>query len=434
MKARHLFIVLVLLGWSAAVFGQATPSGSEFQVNTYNTGNQRNADVTMAADGSFIVVYTSDGGDGDFGTVFAQRYNANGTKRGGEFVVNSYTTSTQSSPSIDCEADGDFVVVWSSNGGTGTDTDSNSVQGQRFGSDGSSVGSQFQINTHTTSSQGEPWIDHCGNNDFVVVWSSNEQDGHSRGVYGQRYNSDGSLKGSEFAINTYTNNNQMHPQVGCDQNGDFVVAWQHDSYTWGAYTRNTIFARTYGSNGSPHQTPEFQVSGDTTRHWNRPSVDSADNGNFVVAWYGYDNPVWNYSTFARRYDFDGDALGSQFMVNDGAGDPTGSAEGFPSVGMDSDGDFIVVWKEWCGNTTCRHDILARGYNSDGSNLFSEWQVNSYTTENQDSPEIALAGGGIGRFVIVWETDESAGPDGSDSTQGQLYTSPIPVVLQKFITE
>jgi hypothetical protein len=398
------------------------PVGSEFQVNTYATGNQRQGTVAMAADGSFVVVFQSDGGDGDSGAILAQRFAADGTKTGSELVVNSYTTSSQGSPAVACEADGDFVVAWSSNGSAGTDTDSNSIQGQRFAADGTPIGSQFQINTHTTSSQSGPRIAMCGNDSFVVVWASDEQDGHSFGVFGQRFSAKGSPAGSEFQVNTYITNNQTQARVACDADGDFVVTWtchnrDHDG-VGGIDPRNTIYAQRFSSTGTKAGS-ELQISGSTTVHWQWPAVDMAPNGDFVVTWYGYDNPVWNYSTFVRRYAADGTPKAAELMVNDT--NPTGSAEGHPSVAVDQHGDFIVVWAEWSGNTTARHDILARGFHADGSELFAEWMVNTHTIENQDEPEIALAGHGMGRFVVIWEADESAGPDLTDSTQGQLYS-------------
>jgi hypothetical protein len=48
---------------------------------------------------------------------------------GSQFQVDTYTTSFQSSPSVAAEADGDFVVVWVS----GSDASDYSNQGQRYG-------------------------------------------------------------------------------------------------------------------------------------------------------------------------------------------------------------------------------------------------------------------------------------------------------------
>jgi len=51
---------------------------------------------------------------------------------GAQFEVNTYTTNSQFVPSVAADSDGDFVVVWESNGSSGTDTSSYSVQGQRY--------------------------------------------------------------------------------------------------------------------------------------------------------------------------------------------------------------------------------------------------------------------------------------------------------------
>ena len=66
---------------------------------------------------------------------------------------------------------GDFVVVWTSIGSYGTDTSGSSKQGQRYASDGSAIGSEFQANTYTTQSQGSrlgPTVSSAANGDFVV--------------------------------------------------------------------------------------------------------------------------------------------------------------------------------------------------------------------------------------------------------------------------
>ena len=72
---------------------------------------------------------------------------------GPQFQVNTYTTSYQEGSSVAADADGDFVVVWRSLGSSGSDTSFFSIQGQRYNSAGSAVGSQFQVNTYTTNDQ-----------------------------------------------------------------------------------------------------------------------------------------------------------------------------------------------------------------------------------------------------------------------------------------
>ena len=49
------------------------------------------------------------------------------------------------------------------------------------------LGGEFQVNTYTTSSQSGPSVAMDGAGNFVVVWQSSGQDGSSGGVFGQRF-------------------------------------------------------------------------------------------------------------------------------------------------------------------------------------------------------------------------------------------------------
>ncbi len=100
------------------------------------------------------------------------------------------------------------------------------------------MGSEFQINTHTTSGQVHPAVAVDADGDFVVVWQSLGQDGSSYGVFGLRYDSGGMAQGGEFQVNTYTTSSQFGPAVAADADGDFVVAWEssgQDGSTFGIF-------------------------------------------------------------------------------------------------------------------------------------------------------------------------------------------------------
>ncbi|MGB5636523.1 MAG: hypothetical protein WBM86_27600, partial [Waterburya sp.] len=85
-------------------------------------------------DGDFIITWSSYGQDGDGNGVFAQRYNADGSPSGSEFQVNTYTTGSQNDPAVAVDGDGDFVITWS---GIGQDGDGNGeVFAQRYSVDG----------------------------------------------------------------------------------------------------------------------------------------------------------------------------------------------------------------------------------------------------------------------------------------------------------
>src|SRR5687768_13869952 len=101
---RHLLttalsanVTLALLGLTVGASAQ-TPARGEFRVNTYTTGNQGGARAAMEPDGDFVVVWTSNGQDGDGYGVFGQRFAAGGAPRGSEFQINKITTQFQVQP------------------------------------------------------------------------------------------------------------------------------------------------------------------------------------------------------------------------------------------------------------------------------------------------------------------------------------------------
>jgi hypothetical protein len=86
------------------------------------------------------------------------------------------------------DADGDFVVVWMSDGSSDTDSSNSSIQGQRYASDGAPLGSEFQVNTYTYDNQYRPAVASGAPGNFVVVWDSfGQYGGDQEDVYFQRF-------------------------------------------------------------------------------------------------------------------------------------------------------------------------------------------------------------------------------------------------------
>ena len=156
-----LFLVLVVsqFVWLATAVAQPVPLGPDFQVNSYTTSHQAGSAVAFDGAGNFVVAWTSIGSTGSdtaLDSVQAQRYDATGGPVGGQFQVNSYTTSQQGDVAVAFDGAGNFVVTWRSDGGAGSDTDGSSVQAQRYDATGAPVGGQFQVNSYTTSFQFSP--------------------------------------------------------------------------------------------------------------------------------------------------------------------------------------------------------------------------------------------------------------------------------------
>ncbi len=214
-----LATLTLALGPAFRTTAHAQPVGGEFQVNTYTASQQRSAAVGPDGAGGFVVVWASYGSSGTdtfFESIQGQRYASTGTAVGAQFQVNTYTTSSQRFPAVGPDGAGGFVVVWASYGSSGTDTSLESVQGQRYASTGTAVGGEIQVNTYTTYFQFWPAVGPDGAGGFVVVWESlgsSGTDTNSASVQGQRYASAGTAIGGEFQVNAYTTSCQVLPAV-----------------------------------------------------------------------------------------------------------------------------------------------------------------------------------------------------------------------------
>ena len=261
--------------------------------------------VAAAGNGSFVVVwnsYGSSGSDSSAWSVQGQRITADGSLLGSQFQVNSYTTGYQRNPWVAAAPDGRFVVVWRSNGSAGTDTSDYSIQAQRFASDGSAVGGELQVNTSTTGTQSQPAVSMAADGAFVVVWQSDvsaDTDSAGTSIQAQRFSSDGSFLADELQVNTYTTGDQAHPDIVSNQNGELVVVW-HSSGSVSDTSGHSVQGRRFTGDGASIGS-QFQVNTYTTGAQDFASVALDSNGNFVVAWERFASGLFNKLPMAQFF-------------------------------------------------------------------------------------------------------------------------------------
>lgn len=246
-------------GSSHGCYGQLFTSagakdGAEFPVSTWTTGMQYLPMIATFSDGHFVVTfYSGDSArDGSGGAALGQLFDSNGDKNGAEFVLNTYTTSNQQWPMVAGFSDGRFVVDWVSPqdpGGTW------GIYAQLFTSNGNKDGAEFRVNSYTTNTQYSARSLSFSDGRFFISWISMLQEGSDYGVYGQRYLSNGSADGAEFQLNTYTSGGQTNPHFAVLNNGRFVVVWSSagttgDQDAGGGASPSGIFGERYSSSGT----------------------------------------------------------------------------------------------------------------------------------------------------------------------------------------
>jgi hypothetical protein len=410
--------VLTALSLAPALSQAASPApgaaqGSQFQVNTYTSGSQGRPAIARDAAGDFVVTWQSEGQDGSGYGIYAQRYDAAGTAQGSEFRVNTYTSSNQTDPAIAINAVGDFVVAWQS-----YDQDGSlwGIYAQRYNAAGVAQGSEFQVNTYTSRYQYTPSVAMDAAGDFVVSWASGDEDGSDYGIYAQRYSAAGIAQGSEFKVNTHTSGLQFNSSVAMDAAGDFVVSWT-------SYGQNGnyfgIFAQRYNAAGVA-QGSEFQVNMYISDDQDHSSVAMDAAGDFVVSWQSYIQDGSGYGIFAQRYNAAGVAQGSEFQVNT----HTLNSQSGPSVTTDAVGDFVVTWTSYDSH----FGIFAQRYNAAGAAQGSEFQVNTATSDDQYNTAVAMDA--AGDFVVSWQ---GFNPDDDGGVYVRLYARSASLDLATSLT-
>jgi hypothetical protein len=551
-----------------------TPQGIEFRVNTFTTSAQFTSVVAMDSDGDFLVTWASYSQDSSSWGIYGRSFSAAGAALGIEFRLNTFHLNAQEQPAVAMNADGDAVGAWQSNqdgssygiyaqrysestpdtappivsdmlfqnepvapgellvgvasltlnfseemsvvGGTGgagsatnpanyrllrngldvssqiasaafalntasrkfeailtfssllapgeyslsardalLDVAGNALDGDLNGAAGGdftrpfAVSPEFRVNSTTPNEQRRPAIASDADGDFVVVWESALQDGNGYGIYAQRYNRAAIPQGPEFRVNATTSLSQTEPSVAMDADGNFVVVWSGNV----PLDSNGIAMQRFNALGVP-QGGEVRVNTFTTSVQDQPAVAMDANGNFVVVWsragVGAQPQI-----FAQRFNAAGVQQGSEFVVEtdssfqpsvamDADGDfvvvyargffdhsqvygrrfnPLGAPQGGdflinnptstafqekPAVVMDVEGNFVVTWSR-VTTFFAEGDVLVRRFNPAGVPQTDELMVNTFTVGLQEDPAVVMDASG--RFVVTWSSGDQ---DGSGS--------------------
>ncbi|NOX37215.1 MAG: hypothetical protein GXO78_06725 [Calditrichaeota bacterium] len=208
-------------------------------------------------------------------------------------------------------------------------------------------------------------------------------------IYAQRYALDGTPNGSNFKVNDDDGSAwQVSPTISLDAHGNCVIVWQ--DYRDGDWN---IYAQRYATSGKPMGS-NFKVNDDSAgASQEYPSVSMDANGNFVIVWVDRRNGEWEI--WAQHYDSDGTPIGSNFKVNDA--ESSVSRWSFPSISLDRSGNFVIVWQDYRNGNA---DIYAQRYTSNGVPIGSNFKVNDDSGDSlQEYPSISHDADG--NFTIVW---------------------------------
>ena len=215
--------------------------GSEFIVNQTTSGNQTFDEAIVLSDGSIVVIYT--GSDSNGTGTYARHLDSSGTPIGNEVLVNTDEIGTQNQPDAAALEGGGFVVTWKSQA-----TGDYAVQSQLFDNNLIKVGVEQTVYSNFPDLPQRPHVTATDDGGYVVVWKglSLYQLGASD-ILGQRFDATGNKVGDTISIYDDIKAHQQGTDIATLPDGSLAVVWQeNDSSGAGIWTKTLSFSESSG--------------------------------------------------------------------------------------------------------------------------------------------------------------------------------------------
>lgn len=323
--------------YQQAYNANGTTRGTETRVNTTTVNQEDEPRVVTLADGGWVVVWISNAQDTSGDGIYMQRYNAAGGLVDGEVRVNTETLYHQNFHQVTALPDGGWVVTWMS---SGQDGDSFGVYQQAYNANGTTRGSETLVNTETDNSQDYPQITAVAAGGWVVTWTSLEQDGDGYGIYQQAYSSTGAVRGGEVKVSTYTASHQRDPEIVGLEDGGWVVVWRSlDQGGTGYSVRQQAFNADGSKRGGEKKVNTSAVNIATINSEPGPQVKALKDGGWVVAWQADQVDADAHSVHLQVYNADGTRRGGEQQVNVYETSDQSNVQ----IAALEDGNFVVTW-------------------------------------------------------------------------------------------
>ncbi len=298
--------------------------GSETLVTAHVDGNNHQyASVAMSASGSFVVTWSGD--QAGHWNVYAQQFSSAGVAQGSAILVDTPAGNDQEYSSIAINNAGNFVVTWS-----GQQSGKWQVYANEFDQNGVSQGGPIQI-SNSSSDEMFSQVAMNGAGNYVITWS-----GHQSGnwdVYAQLYGANKQPVGSIFQVNTIATNDQEYSTAAVDTSGNFTITWSgHQSGHWNIYGQSYLTGGT--ANGS-----EFQVNSTTNDDQQYSSIAFAGGANPIIAWSSNNQDGNGWGVYVQQVTPTGALVGGEVRANT----YTQSDQEYATVAGAANGNVAIVW-------------------------------------------------------------------------------------------
>lgn len=416
--AAYLLLQMQLAGPRNANAAITLHTTTDIAVNTNSSATSTKTAVGIDAQGNSVVVWDTESHPGDLtgkAVVYRRFAHDESATDASDVLINTSTGADQQKPDVAMDENGNFVVVWQSDHST-----SNEIYLQAFKANGTTVGSQTQVNSSTSGNQILPAvsIDYDGPADterVVVVWQT-DASGNKDIAY-RRYDIDfegtagvTAVDANEVVAHSYTTGDQERPDVSMNNLTEFMVTWNG--------------ANTSGSSGSSYRVfaadgtavvSDTEFDDDNGTHFPkvaadkipRSSLDDANERRFAIA---YTTSIDGNSEIAARRVIctdpnpanasDTDLTCSTDAVEINVATDLTGAQSNPDIDADYLGNFTVTWQDSNieGNSTS--GIGAQSYTYLGKRVGQNFIVNNTIAGSQITPSIGMNTDGFYNITLL----------------------------------
>ncbi|MEM6617953.1 MAG: calcium-binding protein [Pseudomonadota bacterium] len=361
--------------------------------------------------GGFVIIWNSEGQDGDEGGVFGQRFFNGGAKRGAEFQVNTTTTGDQNNQEIVAKSGGGYIVFWTEVEDLGGLFESRILY-QEYDSSGNTVGSEtvFLNESSGVGSFGGAGIGHfelhgtelVGGEIALTYTRSTTVGGPPRtDAYVKLIDASGNIVAGETDVDASSDATLPDQRVAALGNGNMMIVIQETSPgTTGAVGvgGTKIFVRIVDNTGVPQGGDIAIVDDFDYRRFDREIVPDGQGGAVLV--YREELGTISSRILMQQIDEDGVPQGEVIEITD----PTNFFDGrrLRDVATNDDGDIVAVWQNSLTGRELYHQVIYNG------------EDNRFTTGDDT---VTLGSGGEVVIALAGQ-DTVTGGDGNDVIAGQ----------------
>jgi hypothetical protein len=198
----------------------------------------------------------------------------------------------------------------------------------------------------------------------------------------------------DFHVNTHTTDDQISPAVASLSDGTFIIVWGSNLQDGSGYG---VYGQRFNASTGTFLGSEFRINTYTINIQNGAFVTSLLQGGFVVAWSSAAQDGSGYGVYGQRFNRTNGMLGAEFQINS----YTTNDQSVTSIASLPNGNFVVAWHSQGEDTSLLGTYGQRFDGIIGAPLGTSFQINTYTIDEQDLPSVATFLDN--NFVAVWQS-------------------------------